>query len=324
VLEKVTLIKDIRSAAPHRAHLDILFELSCEEVSRRHPVTNFLELHRAWQNVLDIQELNKRFFRELANWYFWAVQEVEFPEDAEADRDIRSATSVIRLLTRLMFVWFLKEKQVIPDALFDKAVLDEYLKYDDATGSTYYKAILQNLFFATLNTEMAKDNPHSRKFVHRQYGVQGFYRYSRFFYDQDTALELFRDIPFLNGGLFENLDKQVGTPQEVRIDCFSDRRDNEARLKVPDRLFFGEEAEIDLSQIYGDTRRRHEKVKGLIPLLKSYKFTIAENTPVEEEIALDPELLGKVFENLLASYNPETRTPRPASRPAPFTRRARS
>ena len=32
-----------------------------------------------------------------------------------------------------------------------------------------------------------------------------------------------------------------------------------------------------------------------------------ENTPVEQEVALDPELLGKVFENLLAAYNPETR-----------------
>ena len=37
-----------------------------------------------------------------------------------------------------------------------------------------------------------------------------------------------------------------------------------------------------------------------------YKFTVAENTPIEEDVALDPELLGKVFENLLAAYNPET------------------
>src|SRR5258705_13926125 len=40
--------------------------------------------------------------------------------------------------------------------------------------------------------------------------------------------------------------------------------------------------------------------------LDRYKFTIAENTPIEEEVALDPELSGKVFENLLAAYNPET------------------
>jgi hypothetical protein len=49
-------------------------------------------------------------------------------------------------------------------------------------------------------------------------------------------------------------------------------------------------------------------VRGLIHILSRYKFTIEENTPLDEEIALDPELLGKVFENLLASYNPETST----------------
>ncbi len=49
-------------------------------------------------------------------------------------------------------------------------------------------------------------------------------------------------------------------------------------------------------------------MRGLIQILSRYKFTVEENTPLEEEIALDPELLGKVFENLLASYNPDTST----------------
>ena len=49
-------------------------------------------------------------------------------------------------------------------------------------------------------------------------------------------------------------------------------------------------------------------VAGLITILNRYKFTIVENTPIDQEIALDPELLGKVFENLLASYNEETKT----------------
>ncbi len=43
-------------------------------------------------------------------------------------------------------------------------------------------------------------------------------------------------------------------------------------------------------------------------ILNGYKFTVEENTPLEEDVALDPELLGKVFENLLAAYNPETKT----------------
>jgi hypothetical protein len=49
-------------------------------------------------------------------------------------------------------------------------------------------------------------------------------------------------------------------------------------------------------------------VRGLIEILSRYKFTVEENTPLEQDIALDPELLGKVFENLLASYNEDTRT----------------
>ncbi|MBP8967570.1 MAG: Eco57I restriction-modification methylase domain-containing protein, partial [Paludibacteraceae bacterium] len=77
--------------------------------------------------------------------------------------------------------------------------------------------------------------------------------------------------------------------------------------KVPDEIFFcEEEVEANLSAFLGNNNKR--KVRGLLPILKSYNFTTDENTPVDEEIALDPELLGKVFENLLASYNPETAT----------------
>ncbi len=74
-------------------------------------------------------------------------------------------------------------------------------------------------------------------------------------------------------------------------------------------LFFDPEGEeYDFSEVYGLKKAKNERVRGLIDILGSYKFTITENTPIEEEVALDPELLGKVFENLLANYNPETRT----------------
>lgn len=80
-------------------------------------------------------------------------------------------------------------------------------------------------------------------------------------------------------------------------------------LEVPDELFFNEKGvDVDLSRIYSSSKKNKEKVYGIIDILNSYKFTVAENTPIEEEIALDPELLGKVFENLLANYNPETQT----------------
>lgn len=42
--------------------------------------------------------------------------------------------------------------------------------------------------------------------------------------------------------------------------------------------------------------------------MRHYCFTVEENTPYDQEVSLDPELLGKAFENLLAAYNPETQT----------------
>ncbi|MDP3180530.1 MAG: restriction endonuclease subunit M, partial [Bacteroidota bacterium] len=82
------------------------------------------------------------------------------------------------------------------------------------------------------------------------------------------------------------------------------------KLIVPDYLFFGEELgkAQDLSKFYGDKKKKQVNAKGLIDILKTYNFTIEENTPYDQEVSLDPELLGKVFENLLASYNPETKT----------------
>ncbi|MFC1732220.1 Eco57I restriction-modification methylase domain-containing protein [candidate division KSB1 bacterium] len=318
VLEKVTLIKDIDVNSPHRAHVEILYDLCFEELYREHRFSNWIELHRAWKKTLDISELNKSFYKRLANWYFWAVQNVVFPDDAEKNEEIRNATNVIRVITRIIFVWFLKEKRLVPDDLFKESKIKQMLKIEDKNNSTYYKAILQNLFFATLNTEMNKDKPGSRKFRvkskkkggrDQHYMIHNVFRYERYFRNpQETFNRYFDNIPFLNGGLFECLDHFEGEGDnkiEKRIDGFSDHEKNV--LTVPDELFFSPELEIDLNEVYG-TQNKKYKVIGLIDLLNSYKFTIEENTPIEEEVALDPELLGKVFENLLASYNPETKT----------------
>lgn len=311
VLEKVTLIKDIDVVNPHRAHLDILAELSLDALYQQHGFTNFLELHQAWQQTLDTSELNRRFFKEIADWYFWAVDRVTFPSDAGDDAAVRNATAIIRLITRLIFVWFLKEKDLVPNALFAEEDISGLLTSLDAEESTYYKAILQNLFFATLNQEMnTQEKPNNRKFRgegRQHYNITSLYRYKRYFKDPDAALRLFESIPFLNGGLFECLDKPDPDDAKtiLRVDGFSDRDDNP--LSVPNELFFSEPQAVNLNAVY-DTKNSRYTVRGLIHILNRYKFTIAENTPIEQEVALDPELLGQVFENLLAAYNPETGT----------------
>ena len=154
-----------------------------------------------------------------------------------------------------------------------------------ATDDSYYRAVLQNLFFATLNTEIEKrEFSAEANATHRDFSRYRYKKPNRTI--PDKLLELFAQTPFINGGLFDCLDSEEATDDGgYRIDCFSDR--HYKKLSLPNRLFF-------------------HKDDGLFPLLKHYKFTVEENTPIEQEVALDPELLGKVFENLLAAYNPET------------------
>lgn len=304
VLEKVTLIQDIRLTNTHRAHIEILNDLSLSALHQKHPFTNFVGLHEAWQKTLDTSELNKRFFQDLANWYFWALPQVRFPKNAPKDADGQDSMSLIRLITRIIFCWFLKEKGLLPSALFDEHKIPELLIDLSPKESTYYKAILQNLFFATLNQEMGK-----REFrkANQNFMAHNVYRYRSLLKSPNDLLNFLAKIPFMNGGLFECLDKTLGTkenPQYIRIDGFSDRDDN--ALKIPNSLFWGPERVVDLSEAYGEDKYSASRVAGLVRIFDRYKFTVAENTPIDEEVALDPELLGKAFENLLAAYNPET------------------
>ncbi len=315
VLGKVTLIQNISIERPHPGHLDILASFSLSELSAgRRVIQNFDQLHAAWEEVFNVELLNKRFYEELSNWYFWARHQVSFPDDLEPDEQTRNATSVIRLLTRLIFCWFLKEKHLIPDHLFDPDAVANVLNSLEEDESSYYHAILQNLFFATLNQPMNAGDAAHRKFAvegsfqenRNQHGVKNLYRYTGIFRDPDQALSLFEDIPFLNGGLFACLDVEDDAGKVQYADGFS--RNPKKQPRVPNRLFFAETHSVDLSgkDDFGDTKKKKAKVRGLLHILNGYKFTIAESTPVEQEIALDPELLGNVFENLLASYNPET------------------
>jgi adenine-specific DNA-methyltransferase len=287
--------------------------LNLEEIGADRSPLTIQEHHDA---AFDVEKVTKDFYAEIANWYFWACDHVTFPmPKGTANAEAYKAQSLIRLITRLIFCWFVKEKGLIPGELFDSRALAKLLKAGAALPAseetTYYKAILQNLFFATLNQEMGKRefrkrNAHGRD-PHR--GITNLYRYEDAFADPKAFLRLMDGIPFLNGGLFECLDKVYRAEEklpDVRIDGFSDHPKNP--LSVPDFLFFGDERTVDLEKAYGEKRYRQATVRGLIHTFGRYKFTITENTPLDQEVALDPELSGKVFENLLAAYNPETAT----------------
>ena len=260
------------------------------------------------KTAFSVEVLSKEFYDKLYKWYDRAQSQVRFPNDEQAEN--HTQTSLIRLLTRLLFIWFIKQKKLIKADLFDKDKLQTLIDYDEP--SSFYKAILQNLFFATLNrpiVERSFRNTTNGAANSTNYLVTNIYRYQGYFTDsdEDKIIALFARTPFLNGGLFECLDREASEKEKqaydkdqtirpvrsaMRMDGFSDRADNE--LVFHNHLFFKNDEQDDKQDL------------GLIDLFNQYQFTVEESTPLDVEVALDPELLGKVFENLLASYNPET------------------
>jgi len=261
-------------------------------------------------NAFNVEALTKEFFGQLFNWYSeWACKICKFPSEKciAADADLttdKNEINLIRLITRIMFVWFIKQKNLIPDWVFDKKELSNILSDSDLTSDkkgNYYNAVLQNLFFGALNKKI-EDRGFADKsedgIPNEQYGIKTYFRdanESSFFkVSKDEMIKNFIGVPFLNGGLFECLDWDEpiknNTSHKVHyVDGFS--RNKDRRAFVPNILFWNED----------------DKKPGLITILSRYNFTVEESTPNDVQVALDPELLGKVFENLLGTYNPETR-----------------
>ncbi|WP_126993434.1 Eco57I restriction-modification methylase domain-containing protein [Thermosipho globiformans] len=90
-------------------------------------------------------------------------------------------------------------------------------------------------------------------------------------------IRFFEEIPFLNGGLF-----------------------------TPKKHDFYELEESGKSKYYDSLRIPDILIKELFEHLETYNFTVDENTPIDIELSIDPEMLGLILENLLAEINPET------------------
>ena len=119
--------------------------------------------------------------------------------------------------------------------------------FDDCVkaGKNYFDDYLEPLFYTGLN---------------KNRGENGFYP------------PIHRRIPFLNGGLFEQLDNYEWENNNFNI---------------PNSFFSNKDIK---GKRYAD---------GILDIFDRYNFTMNEDEPMEREVAIDPEMLGKVFENLL-------------------------
>jgi len=123
------------------------------------------------------QALGEKFFLEIRNWYYWATENQYDSETA------------LRHVVRLLFCFFLKEKELIPKELFDERFVKEHCKENEEYR--FYNAILRNIFFHCLNTPIKE-----RKEI----------EYKRLIKNVSAVKEKFDAIPFLNGGIFNEHD----------------------------------------------------------------------------------------------------------------------
>lgn len=144
---------------------------------------------------------------------------------------------VKKMMGRITFLHFLQRKGWMCGDLNYMQNMFE----NSAYKNDYLDSVLEPLFFGILNTK-----PAEREALFADYG-----------WDKSLLAE-WKDIPYLNGGLFER------------------DAEDEPESRFPAEYF-----------------------KRLFQFFSEYNFTIDENDPNDAEVGVDPEMLGKIFENLL-------------------------
>ena len=180
----------------------------------------------------------KRFVKSGSKWEEKKLGEPNdklmqaFNHDEKKIRDY-----IKKMMGRITFLHFLQRKGWMCGDL-------NYMQnmfQNSAYKNDYLDSVLEPLFFGVLNTK-----PAEREALFTEYG-----------WDK-TLLHEWRDIPYLNGGLFERDDT------------------DEPESRFPAEYF-----------------------QRLFQFFSEYNFTIDENDPNDAEVGVDPEMLGKIFENLL-------------------------
>ena len=265
------------------------------------------------EEAFSVESVTNGFFELYKEKYLEMKEFLESNEDFQRESEIRGFTSEQfskKLLSQIVFLYFIQKKgwlgvTAIPTRMNEK----EYKNAFFAKGSRsreligrLYKQTAQNVYFLDKHAFLALDDETEdflasivigqpwgtgpKNFMRRIFdgcvdkGWNFFDDYLEpLFYNAlnknrgDNAFfaPLHRRIPFLNGGLFEELDGY-------------DWEHND--FAIPNNLFSN-----------ADTKGRN--ADGILDIFDRYNFTMAEDEPMEREVAIDPEMLGKVFENLL-------------------------
>ena len=186
--KKIAIVKDIRLAKPHRAHIDILEKLTFANLNRGRNITTFRALYDAWLAACSVETLTKEFFTKLSELFFDTSDSVatRFPDENERRLFVQT------LFNRLIFLRFVEEKGWMKiDGRYDylQALWEKARDSNQPLWPTRLNAL-----FRAVNHEIG----HEAHIV---------------------AKPLIGDVVYLNGGLFDEdprfVDPEIKIPDEV-------------------------------------------------------------------------------------------------------------
>ena len=222
------------------------------------------------EKAFSVETLSDEFFNEYRNFYQDLVNFVRFEDNlidgfveyAKGDKELAEKYArdyIKKLMGRLVFIQFLQNKAWLKEDIHYTHTL-----FNSCTEEQKYDFldnVLEPLFFGVFNTP--KD---AREVLFHQKH-----------WDMNLYNE-WKDFPYLNGGLFEcdELDK-LSLPLPS---YFFSNPGKEDKVRKPNDEFYSDAC-------------------GIFDFFDRYNFTIDESDPLDREIGVDPEMLGKIFENLL-------------------------
>ena len=201
---------------------------------------------------------------------FAHFQQICNGDEQKAEKKVRDY--IKKMMGRLVFIQFLQKKGWLgcSDDNWNDGDRD-YLQHLFEKSSTeqqnnFLSIVLDPLFFGMLNT-----NPEERKHHFKKKGWDA------------ALLDRFGKVPYLNGGLFEE-DPEDSVPVIFPAVLFGNPKQKEI-----ERTFRSSQT----------TDYPYDASCGLLDFFARYNFTIDETDPEDREVGVDPEMLGKIFENLL-------------------------
>lgn len=265
------------------------------------------------EEAFSVEKVTKEFYLQYCEKYHQLREHLENNEDfrIESERHHFSSTQFAKkLMGQIVFLYFLQKKgwlgvNAFPDTMNEKEYKDAFFTNRKTrellpiaykhTGENEYRLATSGLFSLSDDEQEILAScvkgmpwgtgPHNfmRKLFNQAIKKKkNFYDeiLEPLFYDalnknrgeQGYCPALHCRMPFLSGGLFEPIHGY-------------DWKHNE--FAIPNSVF----SNLDEKGEYS--------ADGILDIFDRYNFTMSEDEPMEREVAIDPEMLGKVFENLL-------------------------